>query len=193
MTYFDGLLSPDALAALRRFLLESTIWFDFKYRGGYLGAFLNDGLACPLILQIAEEFRRKFLDIFQDYRLMQCWAYKYDSGLKGIQIHADAAAINVNFRITPDSANLNAGNGGLVVHKVEAPLDWRFASYNADQDRIRRFLAEHDDGKLVVPHGENRAVLFNSNLFHETDRIDFKTGYENRRINVTMLFGLRQN
>ena len=64
---------------------------------------------------------------------------------------------------------------------------------NADQDRIRRFLAEHDDGKLVVPHGENRAVLVNSNLFHETDRIDFKTGYENRRINVTMLFGLRQN
>jgi hypothetical protein len=34
--------------------------------------------------------------------------------------------------------------------------------------------------------------LFNSNLFHETDAINFKTGYENRRMNVTMLFGTRQ-
>ena len=38
----------------------------------------------------------------------------------------------------------------------------------------------------------NRAVIFNSNLFHETDKIDFKDGYENRRINVTMLFGKRE-
>jgi hypothetical protein len=40
-----------------------------------------------------------------------------------------------------------------------------------------------------VPHKQNRAVIFNSDLFHETDTINFKEGYENRRINVTMLFG----
>ena len=39
----------------------------------------------------------------------------------------------------------------------------------------------------------NRAVIFNSNLFHETDSYEFKEGYENRRINVTMLFGDRRN
>ena len=44
---------------------------------------------------------------------------------------------------------------------------------------------------MVVPYAENRVVLFNSDLFHETDTLEFKTGYENRRINVTMLFGNR--
>jgi hypothetical protein len=32
-------------------------------------------------------------------------------------------------------------------------------------------------------------VIFNSNLFHETDRFRFKEGYETRRVNITYLFG----
>jgi len=43
-----------------------------------------------------------------------------------------------------------------------------------------------------VPYRANRAVIFDSDLFHETDVIRFKPGYENRRINVTLLFGRRQ-
>jgi hypothetical protein len=43
----------------------------------------------------------------------------------------------------------------------------------------------------AIPYNENRAVIFNSNLFHETDAIDLKDGYENR-INVTMLLGMRE-
>jgi hypothetical protein len=34
-------------------------------------------------------------------------------------------------------------------------------------------------------------VIFNSDLFHETGEINFRSGYENRRINITMLFGKR--
>ncbi len=193
MTYFDDILDPNALESLRRYLLESTIWYDFRYRGGYLGAFLNEGLCCPLILQIAEEFRQTFPGIFKDHKLQECWAYKYDSEMRGIDVHADAAAVNVNFWITPDSANLNPEGGGLVVHKVEAPLDWRFKAFNMDQMRIRKFLTENDCGQMKVPYVQNRVVLFNSDLFHETDLIEFKPGYENRRINVTMLFGHRQD
>jgi hypothetical protein len=44
---------------------------------------------------------------------------------------------------------------------------------------------------VTVPHRENRVVIFNSTLFHETDRVEFREGYENRRINVTLLFGKR--
>jgi hypothetical protein len=43
-----------------------------------------------------------------------------------------------------------------------------------------------------VPYRANRAVIFDSDLFHETDVIHFKPGYENRRINVTLLYGRRQ-
>ena len=45
---------------------------------------------------------------------------------------------------------------------------------------------------MTVPYRANRAVIFDSDLFHETDVISFKPGYENRRINVTLLFGRRQ-
>lgn len=193
MTHFDNALSAEALAGLRRYLLESTIWFDLKYRGGYLGAFLNDGLACPLVLQIAEDFRATFPEIFGDHKLLQCWAYKYDSSLDGIEVHADAAAVNVNFWVTPDDANQDPESGGLIVYKEEAPLDWRFKTYNTDQARIRQFLAAADSGKMVVPHCQNRVVLFNSDLFHETDRFSFEPEYESRRINVTMLYGRRQD
>jgi hypothetical protein len=34
-------------------------------------------------------------------------------------------------------------------------------------------------------------VLFNSDLFHKTDSYRFKPGYENRRVNVTILYGDR--
>lgn len=191
MTYFDGLLSPEALAALRRYLLESTIWYDCHYGGGYLGAMLHDGLACPLLLQIADDLCRTFPAIFKDHKLRQLWAYKYDSRLTGIATHADFAAVNVNFWITPDDANLNPASGGLIVHDAKAPMDWDFKTYNTDQDRIHAYLADNDSGEVVVPHRQNRMVLFNSDLFHATDTIDFKEGYENRRINVTMLFGHR--
>ena len=193
MTYFDNLLSSGALTSLRRFLLGATIWFDFKYKGGYLGAMLKDGLACPLLLQIAGDLRQSFPDIFKSHQLTQLWAYKYDSRLTGIEVHADFAAINVNFWITPDKANLNPATGGLVVYNDEAPIDWIFQQYNRNSDEIRKYLADHDGGKIVVPYSENRIVLFNSNLFHETDSIDFKPGYENRRINLTMLFGRRED
>ena len=45
---------------------------------------------------------------------------------------------------------------------------------------------------MTVPYRSNRAVIFDSHLFHETDRIVFKEGYLNRRINITLLYGLRE-
>ena len=58
---------------------------------------------------------------------------------------------------------------------------------------MKEYLAENNAEKVIVPHAENRVVMFNSDLFHETDLIDFKPGYDNRRINITMLFGHRNN
>jgi len=198
LTYIDDFLSPVALKSLREFLLGSTIWFDFFHKGGYMGAYLSEGLASPLVLQIAEDLRKKFPKIFKNHHLTQFWAYKYDSraseknnSYKGIHVHADDAAINVNFWITPNSANLDPSSGGLVVYNTEAPLEWGFNRYNKNEQKIREEILKSNQKKTIVPHNENRAVIFNSNLFHETDNIKFKAGYENRRINVTLLFGRR--
>jgi hypothetical protein len=54
-------------------------------------------------------------------------------------------------------------------------------------------LAGSGARSVTVPHRANRAVIFDSDLFHETDRIAFKEGYLNRRINITMLYGLRES
>ena len=42
---------------------------------------------------------------------------------------------------------------------------------------------------ITVPYRQNRAVIFDSALFHKSGRIAFKLGYTNRRINLTLLFG----
>ena len=195
IAWIDDLLSPAALQALRRYCLESTFWFDFHHANGYLGAFFEDGFAAPLLLQIAEELRQRMPGIFRDHALTQLWAFKYDSRLDGIELHADIAAVNLNFWITPDAANLDPDTGGLVVWDKEAPPEWGFDDYNtstaAGQARITRFLEESGSKAVRVPYRANRAVLFNSDLFHRTDRIRFREGYDNRRINVTMLFGHR--
>jgi len=189
--HLDDLLTPRALADLQRFCLESTIWYDFKHEGGYLGAYINEGFDCELLLQVAEDLPKALPGIFGGNRLTQMWAYKYDSRLDGISLHADAAAINVNFWLTPDEANLDPEHGGLVVYDREAPADWDFAKYNNNVPAVRRFLEESGSCAVTVPYRQNRAVIFNSDLFHNTDRFNFALGYENRRINITMLFGDR--
>ena len=198
LTYADNFLSPTALKSLREFLLGSTIWFDLFHDGGYMGAYLAEGLASPLVLQIEEDLRKKLPKIFKKHHLTHLWAYKYDSrassknnSYSGINVHADFAAINVNFWITPKSANLNPSSGGLVVYNAEAPLEWDFHTYNNNEEKIREEILNSNQKKTIVPYNENRVVIFNSNLFHETDSIEFKDGYKNRRINVTMLFGRR--
>ena len=56
---------------------------------------------------------------------------------------------------------------------------------------MRDFLRGAGARAVTVPYRANRAVIFDSDLFHETDEIHFREGYENRRINVTFLYGWR--
>ncbi|HEY0265778.1 MAG TPA: tetratricopeptide repeat protein, partial [Rhizomicrobium sp.] len=187
----DNLLSDEALAELRRFCLGSDIWHT-AYAQGYLGAFPESGFAVPLLAQVAEELRETFRDIFAAHPLRYHWAFKYDSRMDGIGIHADEAAVNVNFWITPDAANLDAQGGGLVIWDKAAPLEWDFAKFNADENAATAFLERSGAKALRVPYRANRAVIFDSNLFHKTDEIRFAPGYDNRRINITMLYGRRR-
>jgi tetratricopeptide (TPR) repeat protein len=192
VTFVDDLLRPEALDRLRRFCWESTIWKK-DYENGYIGAFLGDGFATPLLLQIADELRSTFPSIFRSHPLTQAWAFKHDSARRGLNIHADAAAVNVNFWITQDEANLNPNSGGLVVWNKEAPREWNFKEYNSDANRgkIYEWLKQAGADEVKIPYRSNRAVIFNSDLFHESDEIAFKSGYTNRRINITLLYGYR--
>jgi len=185
----DNLLTPQALDSLRRFLLESTIWHDFSHIDGFVASYLEDGLACPLLLQIADELRRAFPDILGKHPLSQLWAFKGLKAQSTVEVHADDAAVSVNFWVTPTEANLNPGRSGLVVCPAQPPDDWEIRDYDTDQGRIVTFLEQNADDNLVVPYRQNRAVLFRSRLFHYSDSPEFASGYENHRINLTLLYG----
>jgi hypothetical protein len=192
VTVVDDLLSSAALDSLRRYCRESTLWNDL--RSGYLGTYLDEGFAPPALLRIATELRERLPEVIRDHPLQSLWAYKYDSTMPGIGIglHADAAAVNVNFWITPDEANFDADHGGLLVHLHKAPPDWSFERYNRDWQAIVDFLEARASVPLCVPYRCNRAVIFDSDLFHATDAPRFREGYTNRRINVTLLYGQRR-
>jgi len=184
IVYIDNFLSPEALAAFREFCMVSTFW-KTEYANQYLGTFFDTGFISPLQMEIGLDLQRRMPGIFGGQTLEETWAFKYDSAMdKGIGIHADFAKVNLNFWLTPDEANLDPTCGGLVVYDVPSPAD-----YNAHAEKTYTFLKEHGAKAVTVPYRCNRAVLFNSALFHETDTIRFKEGYENRRINVTYLFG----
>jgi len=189
--FVDALLTQPALDSLHRFLLESTIWHDFSHIAGFVASYLEDGLACPLFLQIADELRHAFPEILGAHALSQAWAFKGLQAQAAVDVHADDAAVSVNFWVTPTQANLKRGSGGLVVCLAPPPSDWEIKHYDADQERIVTFLEQSAGKTLVVPYAQNRAVLFRSRLFHYSDRPEFASGYENHRINLTLLYGGR--
>ncbi|MGH8687753.1 MAG: hypothetical protein ACREU5_08480 [Burkholderiales bacterium] len=185
----DGLLTPEAMRALRAFCRESTFWNNIK--PGYLGSYFYDGFCSGLLLRLAWELRARLPRVIREHPLQMMWGYKCDSTLPGLGVHADEAAVNVNFWLTEDEANLDPEHGGLLVHTHQAPREWGFARFNSDSQTVQDYLASVGSDPVRVPYRANRAVIFDSDLFHATDRPRFREGYLNRRINVTLLYGSR--
>jgi Tfp pilus assembly protein PilF len=189
--YIDDFLSENALIELREFCLVSKVW-NKEYNNKYLGAFSNGGFISPIHLQIIIDLKEKLPKLFGPHRVSKIWGFKYDSRLgKGINIHADAAIHNLNFWITPDKYNNNKNSGGLKIYDAPAPDHWTFKDYNNKSDKIYKFLEVNNANYTNIAYKFNRAALFNSAYFHETDEIDFKDEYAGRRINNTYLFGAR--
>ena len=187
----DNFLNKDVLNILYKYCLSNSIWNEFDYKNGYIGSFIENGFNAPLLLQISEEIRFNFPKIIKKLPLTKAWAFKCNNQMKGIKIHADFAAINVNFWVTPDNANLNKNSGGLLVWDKEAPKKWDFEKYNNDHLEIKKFLKKKKSKMKKIKYKSNRVIIFNSNLFHASDNFNFKKNYENRRINMTFLYGKR--
>ncbi len=185
----DSLLSPEALSALQRYLLESTIWHDFSHISGFVASYLEDGLACPLLLQIVDELRKALPDVLGPHPLTQAWAFKALRPHGAIDPHADDAVVSVNFWVTRNQANLEPERGGLSICLSPPPPGWRLRDLNADKTQVVAFLVQNATKMFAVPYRENRAVLFRSRLFHQSDAPHFEKDYINHRINVTLLFG----
>lgn len=183
----DHLLTPEALAQLQRFCLRSTVWRR-AYPPGYIGASPESGFFSPLLLRIAAELRQALPELLAGHHLNYWWSFVCQHQRPGTDIHADQSDISLNFWITPDSANLQPGTGGLDMWDVAAPDDWTFHDYNHGGKDIQAFLRREGARQTSIAYGENRALLFRGSIFHQTAAIHFAQGFENRRRNVTMLF-----
>ena len=166
---------------------NSTVWRR-SYRQGYLGAYPELGFVSPLLLQLAAELKAAMPELLGDHHLTYWWSFVCQHQRPGTDIHADQSDISLNFWITPDSANLAPGGGGLEMWNMAAPSDWTFNDYNADGYRIRLHLSQMGAQRKSFPYAENRGLLFNGMLFHQTAGCRFADGFENRRRNITMLF-----
>ena len=183
----DHLLTPEALAQLQRFCLRSTVWRR-PYPPGYIGANPESGFFSPLLLQIAAELREAMPELLGGHHLSYWWSFVCQHQRPGVDIHADQSDISLNFWITPDSANLQPGTGGLDVWDVAAPADWTFYDYNFGGKDIHAFLKQEGARRTTYAYAENRALVFRGSIFHQTAATRFADGFENRRRNVTMLF-----
>jgi tetratricopeptide (TPR) repeat protein len=192
LAVIDTLLRPEALALLRRFCLESTIYYDTKLTG-YAGAYLNDGFSCGLLHQIASELQQYLPEIYEKHALRIAWSFQYDSLQTGTGLHADKARVNANLWLTPDRANLNPDTGGIIVWLCKAPESWNFRSLNSyelgAEAQRHRWLLRSKAKRIRIPYRQNRMVLFDSKYLHKTDEYMFLPGYENRRMNITLLHG----
>lgn len=185
----DDFLTPEALNSLRRFCIESTIWFENRYSYGRLGAFFRDGFNCPLMIQIAEELQAALPRIIAGQPLQQMWAFKNEPHQPTTLPHADFAVVNVNFWLTPEQANLDPSTGGMIIYDTPTPAEWDFEMYNTRGDLIAEHLLQRGARSVTIPYRANRAIIFNSRYFHKTDQLNFSRRYEDRRINVTLLYG----
>ena len=199
----DDFMNLEALQKLKEYCLEFPFW-NTIYGRGYLGGFRENGFNPPVLSTLSLEMVQSMPEVFNNTNkrnLSQMWAFKYESKCPGIDIHADFAALNVNFWITPTEANKDydkekdiGKTGGMWIWDTGAPPDWDFTRYNGDDKKeVIEFLEKNDSKAVYIPYKYNRCVMFDSNLFHKTADVNFHPGFDNKRINVTMLFGQREN
>ncbi|MGH6929086.1 MAG: tetratricopeptide repeat protein, partial [Dongiaceae bacterium] len=186
--WFDGLLTRAALQELRQFCLDSTVWFQMTFKNE-ISATLFNGFCCPLLLQIAQELRHRLPGLLGRQPLSLAWAYKYCGPFSGLGPHADDGAVAVNFWITPDEANEDPAGGGLVIWDRLVPKHYLLRDRPAQETIIRSLIEEPGTTAVAVPYRCNRAAIFDGMIAHSTDAFRFKDGYENRRINITLLYG----
>ena len=183
----DNFLDGAVIEELYNWALESSIWHvTEKHR--YVGSYWNDGFAHPHLLQIARELQATY-PFLANLSLTQMWAYNYHyEEVNGITLHADASIVNVNLWVTVDDANLDPESGGLVVYTK--PLTGA-ETFQQVQDPVfgYEYLSDTRSQNYTIPYRQNRVTIFNSNLYHETDKLSFKKEFSKRRINFTFLFG----
>ncbi len=189
----DNFLAGDCADRLRKFFLFFNNIEEFYPDYGAINlSTSNNQIWFPLLTNITEECK-ELMPFLRGKQFDRAWAFIYNNESGGVPVHADPAAINLNFWVTPDSGmNLKEGFNGLEIWKIYPPADWDYGSYNSQspesRKRVQSFLNDNAPSKVSIEYKFNRVVIFDSMFFHQSNPVSSKPGYENRRINYTLLY-----
>lgn len=169
----DDLLTSQAAEDLREKLLNDHGW-HFKHP---LSQELY--LAAPGgtdILNLGRSLVDRLPQVLGGLELVYHWAYLHCRSA-GLKPHTDGdSAVTVNLYLTPDEFNLRPGTGGLILSAVRRPPSVSLIEFNSMPWADSYFEHQHADADrrdVPVSYRYNRAVLFDSGLFHASDEIFF--------------------
>ena len=124
----------------------------------------------------------------EDATFEQGWFIVCDNVCSGIPVHADYAYITVNVWITRNESICDSKQNGMSVWELQPPDEWTFEKFNGDAEAIRALITEHGPKRNKIEYAFNRAIVFRSNMFHETDGVRTIPGSLNRRVNLSLMF-----
>jgi hypothetical protein len=178
----DNFFTEECLNILKIRVLYSK-FFDHRYNN-YLSIdyFPKKDYLTNLI---TDEIRKKFkVPEFQ-----RGWSFLYLQNSNGVHMHADPSIVNLNVWVSSDESINDTEKNGLNIYRILPPPDWTRQDWNNDPDKARKYITNNNVKPLKIKYKSNRAVFFNGAYFHETNQVDMKEGFENRRISYTLLFG----
>lgn len=178
----DRLLTDKALKKLRRFLQASTFYY-YPRKDHHLLALLEDGLASPLLAQLADGLRLSMPKVLGPLALTGARAWKADNSALAegrpqapdLANSSADAAVSVLLWTVPGSALNGSAVAALTL------LDRTAASSSESQDDI--------EPTAEVKYMSNRVVLWGPELQAEWIGPGWKGGFLNRGIHLLLTFG----
>jgi hypothetical protein len=165
-----------------------TAEYKQKFRGGYKEHMFTSDFPIPELENVINIVKNSESEMFSNLEFSKGWFFIYDNECNGVTPHADGASINLNIWLTPNSSIKDSNKNGLIIWDKQKPQSWSFNEYNRDVKKIKKYLDDTNAKKQVIDYRYNRAIIFNSSNFHETNGVSMKEGHWNKRINLVFMF-----
>jgi len=180
---------PEYLADTLRYLaLTSPTDPELIYSGGYKTLNFNPSKPnLPPIIQETADALKNVREI-KNRTFNQAWFFIYDNECSGVTVHADTGYKNISIWLTPDCYVKDKSKNGLIIWDKKYPKDWTWDDYNKNDKKIKLYLKMSGGRKRHIKYKYNRAVIFDSAYFHETNEVSMLPFKHAKRINYTFMY-----
>jgi tetratricopeptide (TPR) repeat protein len=164
------LLSPECEREIRSFLTASSLWYDCRSRPGCLAADLADGLSCPLLFQIGQEFSERLSPHFAIGTLREVRAYR------AVALPSQASPLDICgktvlvFWVCPDGHKSSGAQGTLTLVDTFGKDGETSNSLDKGGDAGS---TDGDASGHEISCQNNRGILFDSKKYQALSRLDY--------------------